>query len=174
MSEPADEPADAGAAGGADAGADADTGGGDGKRGRRQEAGARKPRTSGPHRHYHVTVSADEDAELVVRAAGARVSVPRLLVDSALSDVGESGGGGFAADGERVAALYGDVARVLRKLSGVATNLNQIARVANAGGGVQPGIGPAIDRVQTLSDRIETVLAELDGGRRYDVDGARR
>lgn len=77
-----------------------------------------------PGRHK-VTTSPEEEAQLLLLAGELRVTVPRLLVESTLSRDG-------VLPAERKQLMV-DLFAVRRQLSGVATNLNQLARRANVG-----------------------------------------
>lgn len=97
-----------------------------------------------------VKLSASEDAALMVAAAEAGVTVPRLLKESALAlSRGES------ATERR--ALITELFGVQRHLAAVGNNLNQIARGVNIDGSVREDLGE--------------VLEYLRGSLR-DVDGA--
>lgn len=75
---------------------------------------------------HQVKVSVEEEAVLVRLAEAARVSVPRLLVESATSlPAGHT-------PTERRDAIV-ELLRLSRTLSGIAGNLNQLARSVNAG-----------------------------------------
>ena len=85
--------------------------------GRRRRANARGGR---PHRH-EVKVTAEEESRLTELAAEQGVTVPRLLVESAMS--GERG----ETPSER-RELITELFAVHRSVAGVANNVNQIAR----------------------------------------------
>ncbi|MGI8418790.1 MAG: plasmid mobilization relaxosome protein MobC [Nakamurella sp.] len=95
---------------------------------------------------HKVKVTAEEEAALLRLANAARITVPRLLVESALR-------GGAVATEQRDALV--ELFAIRRLLAGVATNMNQIARRVNAGvqvGGELSGIMDAIRRVVTRID----------------------
>jgi len=75
---------------------------------------------------HQVKVSVEEEAVLVRLAEAARVSVPRLLVESATS---LPGGRTPTERRDAIVELLG----LSRTLSGIAGNLNQLARSVNAG-----------------------------------------
>lgn len=76
---------------------------------------------------HRVCVSVEEEAVLARRAAAERVTVARLLVESALS------GGGETPSERRV--LVEELFAARRELARVGVNVNQLARKANVGEG---------------------------------------
>lgn len=78
----------------------------------------------GRSRKHEVKVSEAEADALALRAAEVGISVPRLLVESALSPAGET-------VSERRVALV-ELFAVHRLLASVSNNVNQIARGVNA------------------------------------------
>ena len=103
-----------------------------------------------------VKLTEDEQQQLRARAAALGVSVPRLMVESALG-----GATGMAPDRQReVAELF----EVRRLLSTVANNVNQLARLANTTGELG------------MQGRLENALAEVEEvvGRVRVMTGARR
>lgn len=120
-------------------------------RGFRQE---RRPGSPRPHVHK-VKVSEDQERLLLLLAAQhGNVSVPRLLVESALA------GGSQAAVAK--ADLAGELFRITRFLGKVGVNVNQIARATNATGETQPETAAAMAAVQRVCARIEDLLVELE------------
>ena len=109
-----------------------------------------------PRRVYQqVTLTEADREQLRARAAELGVSVPRLLVESALSGLETP------TDRKRqVAELF----EVRRLLATVANNVNQLARSANISGQVDAG------------RRLEDTLGEGDEllARMRDLTGARR
>jgi uncharacterized protein with PhoU and TrkA domain len=103
-----------------------------------------------------VKLTEDEQRQLRARAAALGVSVPRLMVESALG-----GATGMAPDRQReVAELF----EVRRLLATVANNVNQLARLANTTGELG------------MQERLEEALAEVEEvvGRVRVMTGARR
>jgi hypothetical protein len=100
-----------------------------------------------------VRVSEEQERRLVAAAQDQGVTVARLLVESALS------GGSEAARVTRLLAeeLFG----IQRVLGGVAVNINQHARVANATGEPQPGMLGALEAVERASRRLEAWVDEM-------------
>lgn len=109
-----------------------------------------------PRRVYQqVTLTEAEREQLRARAVEMGVSVPRLLVESALSGVETP------TDRKRMIAEWFEVRRLLAT---VANNVNQLARSANISGQVDAG------------RRLEETLAEVDEllARMRELTGARR
>jgi hypothetical protein len=103
-----------------------------------------------------VKLTEEERDQLRARAAALGVSVPRLLIESALG-----GAAGMAPDRQReVAELF----EVRRLLATVANNVNQLARLANTTGELG------------MQGRLEDALAEIEEvvGRVRAMTGARR
>ena len=118
---------------------------------------SRREREPVPRRVFQqVKLTEDEQQQLRARAAALGVSVPRLMVESALG-----GATGMAPDRQREVAELFEVRRVL---STVANNVNQLARLANTTGELG------------MQDRLEEALAEIEEvvGRVRAMTGARR
>ncbi len=94
----------------------------------------------GRKRRHEVLVTEREAEELRRLADEQRVSVPRLLIESALSATGETS--------TRRRAAMSELFAIRRVLAGVANNINQIARVANT--------------EERVSGELRATLAELD------------
>lgn len=90
-----------------------------GERQRRRRRGE-----GGRHHRHEVKVTLQEEALLRQLAVARRVSVPRLLVESAIA-------GGVETASERHDAIE-ELFKVHRLLAKLANNVNQIARAANA------------------------------------------
>jgi hypothetical protein len=118
--------------------------------GRRRRANA-----PGGRRYAHkVLVTAEEEATLTRLAAQAGVSVPRLLVEAATSPVvGETA----SVRREAMVELFG----LIRVVSGIAGNLNQVARVANATGEVPVAERVLRERIRELIPHIERAVDDL-------------
>lgn len=123
----------------------------------RPRASRRRERVAGGRRHSHnVRVTPEEEARLQILAQAHRLSVPRLLVESALA-----GGADQAAVGRNVIEqLFG----LERLLANVANNVNQIARTANATMEVPPETDGALDAVRRVAFRIEDVIDQIATG----------
>lgn len=105
-------------------------------------------------RAHQVKVTADEEARLVVLAERARVSVPRLLLESTLEGAGV---------GERSQVLA-ELFRLHREVSGIAINVNQLAAKANATDEF-PGEARALrGELRAVCARIDETLALVAGG----------
>lgn len=141
-----------------------------------KRASRRRRRVEGGRKHRHdVKVTPEEEALLLQRAAAQHVSIPRLLVESALS-------GGAETSSERRNAIE-ELFKIERALAGVANNINQIARTANtvvlalnSGGQVDesmkaglrrdlPTLAPNLDALRRLAARIEDAIDDLSLGR---------
>jgi len=118
---------------------------------------SRREREPVPRRVFQqVKLTETEQQQLRARAAQLGVSVPRLMVESALG-----GATGMAPDRQReVAELF----EVRRLLATVANNVNQLARLANTSGELG------------MQARLEEALAEVEDvvGRVRAMTGARR
>lgn len=115
-------------------------------------AGSRKP----PRNAYALfrSVTDDEYAAIVARAAEARVSVQRYLVERALS----------RKPSPRTApsALRAELAALRRLSANLANNMNQIARRLNAGADPDARILAASYAVLRTMRRLDAALAWLD------------
>ncbi len=118
---------------------------------RRRRANAIEART----RLQPVRVSEEERQRLVQLAAEQRVSVSRLLVESAL-------GGGESPEGRRV--VMAQLFEVRRLLATMANNVNQLARSANVTGQVPTALSGSLADARDLMLRIDVMLDELAGG----------
>ena len=105
--------------------------------------------------YQQVTLTPSEQRELRERAAGLRVSVPRLLVESALS--------GVETPAERQAWIA-ELFELRRLLATVANNVNQLAKVANTSGEL-----PMRDRLERMFGEVCELVVSL-----RDWMGARR
>lgn len=103
--------------------------------------------------HAHqVKVTVQEEGALARLAAEQGVSVPRLLVESALSPTGE--GVGDRRDAMR------NLFAVRRQLAGLTTNVNQIARAVNTDGRLPVGTAGVLRSIEDVVDKID---AAIDG-----------
>jgi Bacterial mobilisation protein (MobC) len=122
----------------------------------RPKGRVRRGREPEPRRVYQqVTLTGAEREQLRARAAELGVSVPRLMVESALS--------GMETPTERK-RMIAELFETRRLLATVANNVNQLARSANISGQVDVG------------RRLEVTLVEVDEllARMRDLTGARR
>jgi len=111
--------------------------------------------SAGPRNMAHkVMVNAEEEAALVGRAhAAGGITIPRLLLESALA---EPSGTSSTERRDRVA----DLLTIRRLLSANSNNLNQIARLANAGEGIAGELPHTLRAIRALCDRIDRILVE--------------
>ena len=111
----------------------------------------RRENVPGGRKHSHVVrVSHAEEAQLVRLAAAQRVTVPRLLIESALA--------GTETPTDRRRAMA-ELFALRRQLSGIATNINQLARAANTDGRLAVGTTAAIEEI---APRIATIDKAID------------
>ena len=97
-----------------------------------------------------------DDAErerLVAAASEQGVTVPRLLVESALAPAGETAT-------ERRDAMT-RVFAMQRTLTGAAVNINQITRQANTEGDVPAGAQAAVAELRASVSRLDQLLEQL-------------
>ena len=105
--------------------------------------------------YQQVTLTKAERDQLRTRAAELRVSVPRLMVESALS--------GVETRTER-RHLVAELFEARRLLATVANNVNQLARSANISGQVHEG--RRLEQTLALVDELVAELRRLTGVRR--------
>ena len=114
-----------------------------------------------------VYLTADELADLRVRAAAAGVTVPRLLVESALAERGET-------VTER-RALGAQLLGLQNVLGRTADNVNQIARHANTVHEVPSNFGATLTEIRRAVSAVgEVVEGLVDVGRRGPTAGSSR
>jgi hypothetical protein len=122
----------------------------------RPKGRSRRGREAEPRRVYQqVTLTQVERQRLCATAAELGVSVPRLMVESALSGVETP------TDRRRMIA---ELFEVRRLLATVANNVNQLARAANISGEVDAG-----RRLEETLGEVDELLARVRG-----LTGARR
>jgi hypothetical protein len=100
-----------------------------------------------------VRVTDVEEAQLRLRADAENVTIPRLLIERALADGGET-------PSERRDALV-ELFRVRRQLAGVATNVNQIAHAVNTDGRMPVGSAATFARVEEVVEKIDAAIEAL-------------
>lgn len=105
-----------------------------------------------------VKLTVTQDLALRVRADSLQVSVPRLLVESALA---ESQGETAKERADLLTRLFG----VQRELAAVGNNINQIAHFANATGELRA------DLVRTLADVRESTAMVREALAGLSLDG---
>lgn len=100
-----------------------------------------------PHK---VMVSPGEESMLAARASAARVTIPRLLVEAALANTGETS----TQRADLAAAMFASY----RMLASLANNINQIAKATNSTREAQPDTAAALAAVRRAAFRLERVL----------------
>ena len=123
---------------------------------RRYFARKRRENVKGGRTHTHyVKVSAEEEGVLARLAAAQHVTIPRLLVESAMAS--EQGGETPTERRQLLTELF----RLHRLLATVANNMNQVARVTNTNGTAPADLPAAIVEVRETAQLIDTVLDGL-------------
>jgi hypothetical protein len=121
---------------------------------KRRLARRRRANVAGGRQHAHrVLVTPEEEAQLVQRAERQRVSVPRLLIEAALAQAGET-------PTERRQAMV-TLLVLRRSLAGVAINVNQLAKQGNVTGEFPHEAEQVLPEIRRAVDRIDAVLDEL-------------
>jgi hypothetical protein len=116
----------------------------------------RRGREAAPRRVYQqVKLTEEERDQLRARAAALGMSVPRLMVESALSGVATP------TDRRRTMA---ELFETRRLLATVANNVNQLARAANISGQVHEG--QRLEKTLADVDELVAQLRALTGARR--------
>lgn len=104
-----------------------------------------------------VRVTPEQEAQLLALALRYRVSVPKLLVDSALA-----GGSAAAASNASVrVAIIDELFGVHRLLASISANVNQMAKATNATGEVQDSMEATSAHVRAVADRIDAYIDKL-------------
>ncbi|MEU4803069.1 hypothetical protein [Actinosynnema sp. NPDC023587] len=104
----------------------------------------------------HVRTTEITYAALVIRAALAKLSVPRYLVESGLRDTTT----GWSLREQRWWAERLDT--VETRLIRIGTNLNQVAAASNSTGQPPQGLPAALDYLAATLDWLRTVLEAID------------
>lgn len=102
---------------------------------------------------HEVKVTADEEAQLVVLSRQLRVTIPRLLVSSALSrDTAQ-----ITVEQQR--ELLTELFTIHRLLANIANNVNQVAKATNSTGDVPPQTphvyNAAFNAMRRVNDTID-------------------
>ena len=115
----------------------------------------RRANYSGGRAHRHeVKVSPEEEALLLRAALAQGVTVPRLLVESALTaERGES-----ATERKQLTA---ELFKAIRLLAAVSNNVNQLARHANATGEIAAETKTTLAAVRRVAARVEETIEGL-------------
>lgn len=125
-----------------------------GKSGRYSKRRRRANYVGGRQHRHEVRVSPEEEGVLLRLAAAQGVTIPRLLVESALA---QGQGETLTERRNTIAELFA----VYRLLASVANNVNQIAHVANANRQVPVETGLVLDEVRAVARRVDAVIDEL-------------
>ncbi|WP_422781745.1 plasmid mobilization relaxosome protein MobC [Plantibacter sp. Mn2098] len=114
----------------------------------------RRDNVAGGRKHSHrVMVTPEEEGMLQARAQALHVTVPRLLIEAALSPAGET-----PADRRNLAAELLGVRALLRAVS---NNVNQIAKHANTTGDLPANTTATVRAVDDLSARIDEIVRRV-------------
>lgn len=115
----------------------------------------RRENAPGGRSHSHrVRVSPEEEAQLVLRAERMGVTVPRLLVESALQGGAERLEARRTESEERV-QLGVELNQLQRKVGAIGVNINQIARATNTTGEWQPELESSLVYLRKVLRQIE-------------------
>lgn len=116
----------------------------------------RRANATGGRRTFHkVGVTPEEELALRVMADRLGITVPRLMVEAALTVDRDLS----LTERQQVSA---ELFRVSRLLGSVANNVNQMARATNATGELHEDLHATLTYVRTvLGPRVERVLLEL-------------
>ncbi|UEJ84631.1 MobC family plasmid mobilization relaxosome protein (plasmid) [Brachybacterium halotolerans subsp. kimchii] len=115
----------------------------------------RRANVEGGRQHFHkVRVSPEEEGTLKRLALEQNVTIPRFLVEAALSvEQGET-------PTERKQAIA-ELFKLHRLLAAISNNVNQIARATNATGEVQDEMRATLDAARRTAARIDTTIDEM-------------
>lgn len=118
----------------------------------------RRRRVEGGRITRHVVrVTPEEEGQLLALSLQYKVTVPKLLVDSALA-----GGAAAAAANESVRhEVIAQMFATHRLLAGLANNVNQMAKATNATGSVQAEMVATLAKVREVADHIDRFVDEL-------------
>jgi hypothetical protein len=118
----------------------------------------RRRRVVGGRHHRHVVrVTPEEEALLLARALERNISVPKLLVESALSGGADAAALSASMRHELLPALFTEQ----RLLAGIANNVNQLARLGNSTGEVPAQLAGTLDAVRRTSSRIDGLIEQI-------------
>ena len=113
----------------------------------------RENKPAGTKKRRDVWVTAEEDAALMARAARERVTVPNLLVSSALSEHSDS-----PTERRAIAAELMALHNLLARSS---NNINQLARQANATSEFPLEAREALKHIRKVAMRIDDAIDGL-------------
>lgn len=119
---------------------------------------ARRRRVEGGRHHRHVVrVTPEEEAQLLALALRYRVSVPKLLVDSALAGGSEAAASNASVRHALITELFG----LHRLLANVANNVNQMTKTLHATGELPPQTGEVLAAARRTAEKIDDVIDGL-------------
>ena len=104
------------------------------------------------------------------RAGVAGLSVPGYLMAAATGRAVDPArplerpapvGGAAVSSAEELRTVAGELMAVRRIVSGIGTNINQLAMVGNATGVVPVEAGPALEAAARVLDRVEVTVAAI-------------
>ena len=122
---------------------------------RRSQARRRRANEAGGRQHRHqVKVTAEEEARLLELAEAQGVTVPRLLVESAMA-----GERGETASERR--ALITELFAVHRAVAGVANNVNQITRKLHTTDELAAETSQVLHAARATIQRLDAVIDKL-------------
>lgn len=115
----------------------------------------RRANVEGGRQHQHkVKVSPEEEAVLARLAAEQQVTIPRLMVESALASESSE----TPTQRKQVIA---ELFALHRLLASVSNNVNQIARATNASGEAQADTAVTLAEVREVAVRIDEAIDGL-------------
>lgn len=155
---------------------------GRGVRERRGQARRRRANATGERREVsqQVWLTATEKRRLRQRAAALDVTVPRLLVESALAgSEAHDGGVGDVPGGVEIVTerrrLMTELMAAHRTLAGAAVNMNQVARKANTTHELPSDFVAVFEDLRRLGGKLEGVVDQLiEANRRDGLEVPRR
>lgn len=119
---------------------------------------ARRRRVEGGRHHRHVVrVTPEEEAQLLALALRYRVSVPKLLVDSALAGGSEAAASNASVRHALITELFG----LHRLLANVANNVNQMTKALHATGELPPQTDEVLAAARRTAEKIDDVIDGL-------------
>lgn len=145
--------------------ADGDHDGSDGTASAGAVRGFRRRRRNHPggrDRKIEVKVTAAEQERLRAAAEHAGMSVQRLMVTRALAT---SGAGVSPASHAAKVAAWAQANEMRNLISGIAVNMNQIARHANTEHEIPADFAPACEATRRASERVRDAFGEVFGVR---------
>lgn len=115
----------------------------------------RRANATGGRLHFHkVGVTPEEGGELARIAAAQHVTIPRLLVEAALSTERAE------TPTERRQAMA-EMFAVHRLLAAISNNVNQMARATNATGVLPAELSATLDAVRRVAGRLDDAIDGL-------------